>query len=192
MTMANAYRLRRGGPSLRARLPVEVKIWQGTEVYVLRYGHRLSFRAIGRQLGISTTTAWRRCWFYQDFVMYPQLRGLPRDHVPPQRGTRECPRGEPPTLVRPAHGYVRHPLPAIRCRAHRRHDGAPCGRWAIRGGAVCPSHGGSAPHVKRAAAERVRRALAMDQALRARFRNRDLRVPDLRAAVLSKRRPWSP
>jgi hypothetical protein len=91
-TMTNAYRLRRGGPSLRARLPVEVKIWQGAEVYVLHYGHRLGFRAIGRQLGISTTTAWRRFWFYQDYVMYPRLRpDLPRYHVPPQRGTRECP-----------------------------------------------------------------------------------------------------
>jgi hypothetical protein len=46
-----------GGPSLRARLPAEVKIWQGEEVYVLHYGYGLGFRAIGRQLGISTTHA---------------------------------------------------------------------------------------------------------------------------------------
>ena len=98
--MADAYRLRQGGPSPRARLPVEVKIDQGQQVYALHYRHKLSFRDIGRRLGISTSTAWRRFWFFQDYVMYPWLRNLPRSHVPPQRGTRECPSGEPPILVR--------------------------------------------------------------------------------------------
>lgn len=151
-TMTNAYRLRRGGPSLRARLPAEVKIWQGAEVYVLHYGHRLGFRAIGRQLGISTTTAWRRFWFYQDYVMYPRLRpDLPRYHVPPQRGTRECPSGEPPILVR------RRPVrPGTTwCHAHRR-DGLPCGNHPIRGATVCRMHGGAAPQMRRKAAEQLK------------------------------------
>ena len=41
-----------------------------------------------------------------------------------------------------------------RCRAHTS-DGRPCGRFAIRGGTVCPMHGGSAPAVRRAAALRL-------------------------------------
>lgn len=98
--MTRAYRLRQGGPSPQARLPVEVKVSQGREVYLLHYGQHLGFRSIGEQLGISTSTAWRRFWFYQDYVIYPRVRNLPRDHVPPQRGTRECPSGEPPILVR--------------------------------------------------------------------------------------------
>jgi hypothetical protein len=110
----------------------------------LRHIRGVPIRAVTAELGMSATTAWRRFWWFQDAVMYPQLRALPRDHVPPQRGTRECPRGEPPILVRdPTGPRLRHPLPAIRCRA-RRTDGRLCRRWAIRGGAVCPKHGGSA------------------------------------------------
>ncbi|MGH3900468.1 MAG: DEAD/DEAH box helicase family protein [Pseudonocardiaceae bacterium] len=76
-----------------------------------------------------------------------------RDHVPPQRGTRECPRGEPLLLDRPG-CRIPHPLPSVPCRAHHRRDGAPCVRWAIRGATVCPSHGGNAPQVRRVAGER--------------------------------------
>lgn len=46
---------------------------------------------------------------------------------------------------------------AVRCRAHRR-DGSPCKRWSIRGGFCCPSHGGSAPQVRRAARWRLTEA----------------------------------
>lgn len=125
--------------------------------------------------------------------MYPRLRpDLPRYHVPPQRGTRECPRGEPPILDRPARARIRHPLPAAPCRARRGRDGAPCGRWAIRGALVCPSHGGNALQVRRAAAERVRHAEEIDRALQARLRHPDLRVQDIRARVLTEHRPWFP
>ncbi len=37
-----------------------------------------------------------------------------------------------------------------RCTA-RRHDGEPCGRFAIVGGTVCTTHGGAAPQVRRKA-----------------------------------------
>lgn len=43
---------------------------------------------------------------------------------------------------------------AVRCRGHRG-DGSRCKRWAIRGGFVCPSHGGRAPQVRRAAERRL-------------------------------------
>lgn len=110
------------------------------------------------------------------------------DRVPPQRGTRECPRGEPLLLDRPGR-RIPHPLPSVPCRAHHRRDGAPCERWAIRGATVCPSHGGNAPQVRRVAGERE----AIDRALRAGFQHRpDLRVQDLRVTVLVKRRPWFP
>lgn len=46
-----------------------------------------------------------------------------------------------------------------KCAAHRR-DGAPCGRYAISGGTVCPSHGGAAPQARAAAARRLERARA--------------------------------
>lgn len=42
----------------------------------------------------------------------------------------------------------------VRCRAHRS-NGEPCKRWAIRGGFVCPSHGGRARQVRRAAEMRL-------------------------------------
>jgi hypothetical protein len=45
----------------------------------------------------------------------------------------------------------RHPT---KCKA-RRTDGQPCGRYPRRGASVCPAHGGSAPQVRAAAAERV-------------------------------------
>jgi hypothetical protein len=44
---------------------------------------------------------------------------------------------------------------ATRCTAHSARTGQPCRRWAIYGATVCPSHGGRAPQVRKAAAERV-------------------------------------
>jgi len=43
---------------------------------------------------------------------------------------------------------------AVHCRGHRG-DGSPCKRWSIRGGYVCPSHGGAAGQVRRAAERRL-------------------------------------
>lgn len=53
----------------------------------------------------------------------------------------------------------RYKIPAVRCKAHSSRTGQPCKQWAIRGAVVCVTHGGSAPNVKRAAAERVAEAL---------------------------------
>ncbi len=41
------------------------------------------------------------------------------------------------------------------CVGHRSGDGQPCGRRPVIGATVCFTHGGSAPQVKRAAAERT-------------------------------------
>lgn len=54
-------------------------------------------------------------------------------------------------MVRMAADAVRW---AVRCHGHRI-DGSPCKRWAIRGGYVCPSHGGRAKQVRRAAERRL-------------------------------------
>lgn len=45
--------------------------------------------------------------------------------------------------------------PERRCTAHSTRTGEPCKRAAILGGTVCSTHGGSAPAVKRKAAERL-------------------------------------
>ena len=179
-----AYRLSAGGPYLSNRVPSEVKATEGLEVYRRHVGGT-PIRQVAREVGLSTTTAWRRFWWYRDMIIYPSFRNLPRDHVAPQRGTRACPSGEPPILDRPARVRIRHPLPSTRCTAHRSRDGRPCRRWARRGAAVCPSHGGNSPAVRRAAAERVARAELVDREIRARVRHhRELRVQDVRAMVL--------
>jgi hypothetical protein len=43
---------------------------------------------------------------------------------------------------------------SIKCQATAR-NGQPCGRWAVIGALVCPHHGGKAPQVQAAAAERL-------------------------------------
>jgi hypothetical protein len=43
---------------------------------------------------------------------------------------------------------------SVRCTA-RTSSGRPCKRWAILGGTVCPTHGGSAPQVRAAAQRRI-------------------------------------
>lgn len=54
-----------------------------------------------------------------------------------------------------AHGLVpRGAVPSVKCSAIRS-NGEPCARWAIVGGTVCPTHGGSAPQVREAARRRI-------------------------------------
>jgi hypothetical protein len=47
-----------------------------------------------------------------------------------------------------------HPVWNVRCRATAKRTGERCRKWAIHGGSVCSHHGGSAPQVRRVAAER--------------------------------------
>ncbi|MDA4105706.1 hypothetical protein [Mycolicibacterium holsaticum] len=48
--------------------------------------------------------------------------------------------------------------PLRRCVARSSRTGKRCRRWAIKGGTVCPTHGGSTVSVKRKARERIERA----------------------------------
>lgn len=57
-------------------------------------------------------------------------------------------------LVKDAPGVVDRPVPQRKCKAQTK-QGKPCGKYAIKGGRVCPTHGGSAPQVKKAAAKRL-------------------------------------
>jgi hypothetical protein len=63
--------------------------------------------------------------------------------------------------------WIRELRPAVRCRAHSTRTGKPCQKYAIKGGAVCTVHGGSAPQVIRAAQRRL--AAAASEALAARL-----------------------
>lgn len=45
-------------------------------------------------------------------------------------------------------------MPSMKCVATNR-QGKRCGRWAIVGGTVCPTHGGAAPQVREAARHRL-------------------------------------
>lgn len=42
-----------------------------------------------------------------------------------------------------------------RCKGHSSQTGRPCQKYPVRGAAVCPKHGASAPQVKRAAQLRL-------------------------------------
>lgn len=52
------------------------------------------------------------------------------------------------------------------CSAKSARTGQPCKHWAIHGGAVCRTHGGAAPQVKRKAAERLADLIDPDRILR--------------------------
>ncbi|MGH4010663.1 MAG: hypothetical protein ACRDTH_21295 [Pseudonocardiaceae bacterium] len=144
---------RRGGPSPYVRLDLVVKVDQGAEAHRL-HSAGFTFAEIADQLGVSVTTAWRRCRWFEDWTR-PAESGLPIRRIPPQRGTRACPRG------RPCIPEVDHPelssLAPVRCLATRR-DGCGCGNPPMRGQAVCRMHGGASPQARRAAAPRMEAA----------------------------------
>lgn len=93
---------RRGGPYPHLRLDLGVKVREGVAVVELVLGQGRTFRQAGAELGISATTAWRRYWFALDLTL-PGRYGRPDGPIPPQRGTRACPRGRPylPTVDGP-------------------------------------------------------------------------------------------
>ena len=66
---------------------------------VLRQG---SVRTAAAILGVSPTTAWRRAWWYHDWIIINRWAGLQPGPVPHQRGTRAVPNGRPYSLPRDA------------------------------------------------------------------------------------------
>lgn len=144
---------RRAGPSPYLRLDVAIKVEQGTEAHRLHTAG-LTFAEIADQMGVSLTTAWRRCCWFEDWSR-PATVGLPIRRIPPQRGTRACPRG------RPCIPEVDHPeltIQSRRCAGRRKRDKGPCGNWAMRAQRVCRMHGGASPQARRAAARRLEAA----------------------------------
>lgn len=85
---------RRGGPTPYLRLNTATKATQGAAVYMSVMAHGLSIRQAAALHGLSLTTAWRRFWWYADWTL-PDRYGVKTTRIPPQRGTRACPRGRP-------------------------------------------------------------------------------------------------
>jgi hypothetical protein len=85
---------RRGGPYPYLRLDLLTKVEQGRAVVQLHLGEHRPIREAARILGLSPTTAWRRYWWYMDWTL-PAHYGKPFGPIPPQRGTRACPKGRP-------------------------------------------------------------------------------------------------
>ena len=137
------------GPAPYVRLDLTVKVDQGAEAFRLHHSG-LTFAEVARCMDLSLTTAWRRCRWYEDWSS-PAKFGLPIRRIPPQRGTRACPRGRPclPELDHPELRVRR-----VQCRATRR-DGEDSRNWPMRGQAVCRMHGGSSPQARRAAQRRL-------------------------------------
>ncbi|WP_432034459.1 AsnC family protein [Streptomyces antibioticus] len=90
---------RRGGPTPYLRLPALTKTTEGQAAAELIFGQGMPVRAAAEILGMSPTTCWRRAWWFMDRTL-PYAYGRPLGPLPPQRGTRACPRGRPwlPTL----------------------------------------------------------------------------------------------
>lgn len=90
---------RQAGPTPYRRTPLATKATQGAAVVELVLGQGRTFRQAATATGLSLTTCWRRYWFVMDWLR-PGWHGRASGPIPPQRGTRTCPRGRPylPTL----------------------------------------------------------------------------------------------
>lgn len=85
---------KRGGPYPHLRLDLGTKVLQGVAAVDLVLGQGRSFREAAAALDLSLTTCWRRFWFVMDMGT-PERNGCKPGPIPPQRGTRACPRGRP-------------------------------------------------------------------------------------------------
>lgn len=141
----------RGGPTPYVTLDLAVKVHQGAEAHRL-HNAGLTFAEVADRMGMPLTTVWRRCRWFEDWSR-PAESGLPIRRIPPQRGTRACPRGRP-CIPEIDHPELRDYRP-WRCGARRKSDGTDCRAWAMRGQRVCRMHGGASPQARRAAAQRV-------------------------------------
>ncbi|MFJ8934209.1 hypothetical protein ACIRL0_00605 [Streptomyces sp. NPDC102365] len=63
-------------------------------VLELTLGRGFSFRQAATALDMSLSTAWRRHHFVMDWLL-PERWGRKAKRLPPQRGSRACPRGRP-------------------------------------------------------------------------------------------------
>jgi hypothetical protein len=100
---------RKGGPTPYVRVPWDRLYQEGEAVWRLVITGS-SIRAAGAALGMSATTAWRRYWWVVDFELLGRWGAKPGP-LPPQRGTKACPRGRPyqPTLDGPGGPMYRGP-----------------------------------------------------------------------------------
>ena len=131
---------------------IEDLVRQAGQAHTLR-SLGFAFTDIGKRLGVSTATAWRRYWWWMQWGG-PTLCGHDIGPLPVTRcitappGRLRMPRLDGPELMR------LEPRPAVRCRARRRRDRHPCQAFAMHGGFVCRLHGGAAAQVRDAAAAR--------------------------------------
>lgn len=102
---------RKGGPTPYVRLSYITKLDQGDAIWRAVALEGATFRQAGAALGLSKTTAWRRYWFVVDYGL-PAMWGVKKPGpLPPQRGTKACPRGRPwqPHLDGPDGPFGRRP-----------------------------------------------------------------------------------
>jgi hypothetical protein len=83
------------GPYSRLRGNYAMWLEQGAAAWPLIVGGQGSVRQAAKLLGVSPTTAWRRAWWFHDWLVLPRWYGLEPGPVPHQRGTRAVPRGRP-------------------------------------------------------------------------------------------------
>lgn len=86
---------RRGGPHPHRRVPYLTKLEQGDAIWRAVVLGGATFRQAGAALGLSKTTAWRRYWFVVDYDLPARWGVKNRGPLPPQRGTKACPKGRP-------------------------------------------------------------------------------------------------
>jgi hypothetical protein len=100
------------GPYSRLRGDHPLWVEQGRRAWEMTIVGPYSVREAAAALGMSTTTTWRRAWWFHDWLVLPRLYGLEPGPVPHQRGTRAVPNGRPISLPMDAHSVFRQLLDA--------------------------------------------------------------------------------